>query len=72
MVVDDRIAAIPFIDYRQNPDGIDGSSGAQIAGGLSPDDARRLAAILDSGPLPGELDAVTRQEPCGCACEGER
>jgi preprotein translocase subunit SecD len=60
MVLDDRIAAIPFIDYRQNPDGIDGSSGAQIAGGLSPDDARRLAAILDSGPLPGELDPVMR------------
>ena len=55
LVVDDRIVAVPFIDYRQAPDGIDGAGGAQITGGLTTETARWMAAMLDSGPLPAEL-----------------
>jgi preprotein translocase subunit SecD len=55
MVLDDRIVAVPFIDYRASPEGIHGASGAQISGGMSSQSARRLAAILNSGPLPGNL-----------------
>jgi preprotein translocase subunit SecD len=54
IVLDDRIIAVPFIDYRANPDGV-GAGGAQISGGMSSASARRLSAILNSGPLPGEL-----------------
>jgi hypothetical protein len=50
-VVDDRIVSVPFIDWKINPDGIDGALGAHILT-ASAEDARRLAAILDAGPLP--------------------
>ena len=52
IVVDDRIVSMPFINWREVPDGIDGAQGAQIVVGTA-EQARRLAAILDSGPLPG-------------------
>ena len=55
IVIDDRIASTPFIDGRMNPEGIDGADGAQIAGDFTPETARQLAAILNSGPLPGTL-----------------
>ena len=57
LVLDDRIMARPYIDFRASPDGIDGADGAQIQGGLTPESARRIAAILNSGPLPGALRA---------------
>jgi preprotein translocase subunit SecD len=56
IVVDDRIASVPFIDFRQNPDGIDGATGMQISGGLTPDTARQLAALLSAGPLKAPLE----------------
>jgi preprotein translocase subunit SecD len=55
MVIDDRIVSVPFIDYRQEPDGIDGAGGGQISGGLTAQTARWIAAMLASGPLPAEL-----------------
>jgi preprotein translocase subunit SecD len=55
IVVDDRILSVPYIDFRISPDGIDGSDGTQILGDLTPQTARRLAAILNAGPLPGPL-----------------
>ena len=55
MVIDDRIVSVPYINYRDNPDGIDGVSGAQISGDMSEQTARWVAAMLDSGPLPAEL-----------------
>jgi preprotein translocase subunit SecD len=55
IVIDDRIVSVPFIDFRQAPDGIDGSAGAQISGGLTPETARRLAALLSAGPLAANL-----------------
>jgi preprotein translocase subunit SecD len=58
IVLDDELAAVPFIDYRHAPDGIDGSSGVQIQGGLTPDRARQIATILDTGPMPATLVPV--------------
>lgn len=55
IVLDDRIVTTPYIHPREAPDGIDGSSGAQIQGGLTEETARRIAAILSAGPLPGKL-----------------
>lgn len=56
IVVDDRIVSVPFIDFRQAPNGIDGTSGVQIQGGLTKQSARRLAALLSFGPLPAALE----------------
>jgi preprotein translocase subunit SecD len=51
IVVDDRIVSVPYINWQDNPDGVDGAQGAHVVT-TSEEDARRLAAILDSGPLP--------------------
>jgi preprotein translocase subunit SecD len=56
IVVDDRVAAVPFIDFRQNPEGIDGASGMQISGDLTRESARQLAALLSAGPLPASFE----------------
>ena len=55
IVLDDRIVSVPFIDFRQAPDGIDGAAAMQISGDLTPETARRVAALLNAGPLPADL-----------------
>jgi preprotein translocase subunit SecD len=55
IVIDDRIAGVPYIDARQAPNGIDGLDAVQISGGLTPQTARRLAALLSAGPLAAPL-----------------
>jgi preprotein translocase subunit SecD len=57
IVIDDRIVAVPFIDFRVAPDGIDGADGAQISGNLTEKTARQMASILDTGALPGRLSS---------------
>ncbi|MCA1699179.1 MAG: hypothetical protein LC790_09885, partial [Actinobacteria bacterium] len=59
IVIDDKIVAVPRIDAQMAPNGLDGATPVQISGGLSPDDAARLAAVLDSGPLPAALHLTT-------------
>jgi preprotein translocase subunit SecD len=56
IVVDDRIVSVPYIDFRQAPNGIDGSAGLHIQGGLTPATARQLAALLSAGPLAAALE----------------
>ncbi|MFN8151629.1 MAG: hypothetical protein U0R24_10965 [Solirubrobacterales bacterium] len=55
VVVDDEIVSRPIIDPNENPDGIDGSTGAQISGGLTATEAQQLAATLQAGSLPASL-----------------
>jgi preprotein translocase subunit SecD len=55
IVLDDRILTMPYINFREVPDGIDGSAGTRISGGLTPETASRIAAILSAGPLPAAL-----------------
>ena len=55
IVLDDRIVSLPYINHRENPNGIDGAAGMQISGDLTPQTARYLAAILSAGPLPATL-----------------
>jgi SecD/SecF fusion protein len=59
IVLDDELESVPYINYQEAPDGIDGRGGVQIQGGLTLDRARAIAAILDSGPMPGTLEPVT-------------
>jgi preprotein translocase subunit SecD len=56
IVVDDRLVSAPFIDFRQAPNGLRGSAGVEIQGGLTPETARQLAALLDAGPLAADLE----------------
>ena len=55
IVLDHRLVTLPYINYRENPDGIDGSSGLLIERGLTPQGARDMAAVLTTGPLPAAL-----------------
>ena len=55
VILDDRLLSVPFINFQEAPDGIDGATGSQIQGGLSGERARQIAAILDSGPMPASL-----------------
>ena len=44
IVLDHKIVSRPVIDYQENPDGIDGRTGAQISGGFTTQQAQDLAS----------------------------
>ncbi len=58
IVLDDRILAVPFMDFRITPEGIDPNEGSRIVGGMTMASARQLAALLAGGELPRSLEAV--------------
>ena len=60
IVIDDALLSVPYIDFRQNPDGIDGRTGSQIQGGLTIASAREVAVLLKGEPLPAPLVLVGR------------
>jgi SecD/SecF fusion protein len=62
IVLDNELVSAPFINYRENPDGIDGSTGAQISGGFTITSAQDLAKILKIGALPIRLDLISRSQ----------
>jgi SecD/SecF fusion protein len=62
IALDNALVSTPYIDYRQNPDGIDGSTGAQISGGFTIQSAQDLAKILKIGALPLKLQLISRSQ----------
>src|SRR5215207_4504641 len=62
IVLDDDLVSSPFINYQENPDGIDGSTGAQISGGFTITSAQDLAKILQIGALPIKLELISRSQ----------
>ena len=52
IVLDREIKSWPQIDWTQYPNGISGSSGAQITGSFSVKEAKDLALVLQTGALP--------------------
>jgi SecD/SecF fusion protein len=59
IVLDKEVVSRPYIDYRENPDGIDGRTGAQISGGFSLQEAQDLANVLKTGALPITLKPIS-------------
>ncbi|MBV8218723.1 MAG: hypothetical protein JO325_09670 [Solirubrobacterales bacterium] len=57
VALDNELITVPYVDFRQYPDGINGDKGADIAGSFTLSFARDLATILRYGPLPVELTA---------------
>jgi SecD/SecF fusion protein len=55
IALDGRLITVPFIDFKQYPDGIDGDHGADIAGNLTSRSARDLAILIRYGSLPVDL-----------------
>jgi len=62
VVLDNELITVPFIDFQQNPDGIDGASGSQIEGGFTITSAQNLANLLKTGALPIELELISASQ----------
>ena len=62
IALDNELVSTPYINYRENPDGIDGVNGAQISGGFTITTAQNLAKLLKIGALPLELELVSRSQ----------
>jgi SecD/SecF fusion protein len=63
VVLDNEVKTRPIIDFSQNPDGIDGRTGAQISGGFSgPEEAQELATTLQIGALPINLKLISQTQ----------
>jgi SecD/SecF fusion protein len=62
IVLDREIRSAPYIDFHQNPDGIEGSNGAQITGLGSVGEAKDLALVLQTGALPVNFTVAERTD----------
>src|SRR5262245_11278402 len=62
IVLDQKVVSRPFIDYRENPNGIDGRTGAQISGGFTLTEAQDLADVLKTGALPIDLKPISETQ----------
>jgi SecD/SecF fusion protein len=62
IVLDGEIQSTPYIDFRQNPNGISGGNGAQITGIGSIKEAKDLALVLQTGALPVEFKTLEQTE----------
>jgi SecD/SecF fusion protein len=62
IVLDNELVSTPFIDFRQNPDGIDGRTGSQISGGFTIKSAQALANVLKTGALPLKLKLISSSQ----------
>ncbi len=59
VVLDQEVKSRPIIDYQENPDGIDGRTGAQISG-LEQGEAQDLANFIRIGALPIKLQLISQ------------
>src|SRR4051794_19257537 len=62
IALDNELVSAPYINWKENPDGIDGSTGAQISGSFTIQSAQDLATILKIGALPLKLSEVSRSQ----------
>ncbi len=63
VVLDNEVKTRPIINFQQNPDGIDGRTGAQISGGFqSIQEAQDIATFLQIGSLPINLKLISQTQ----------
>ena len=60
IVLDGEIVSSPIINFVDNPDGIDGRTGAQISGNFTLQEAQDLAEVLQIGALPIKLALISQ------------
>jgi SecD/SecF fusion protein len=58
VALDTQLITVPFIDFKQLPDGLPAAHGTMIPGGLSRASARELATELRLGALPVNLRLI--------------
>jgi len=62
-VLDNEVKTRPIINFAENPDGIDGRTGAQISGGFNGiGEAQDLASFLQRGALPINLTLISQSQ----------
>ncbi|MCW3017179.1 MAG: protein-export rane protein SecD, partial [Solirubrobacterales bacterium] len=62
IVLDNQLVSVPYIDYQQNGDGIDGSNGSEISGSFTIKSAQELANQLKYGALPVKLELISQSQ----------
>jgi SecD/SecF fusion protein len=63
VVLDNEVKSRPIINFNENPDGIDGRTGAQISGGFNNEqEAQELATTLQIGALPINLKLISETQ----------
>ena len=63
VVLDNVVETRPIINFAENPDGIDGRTGAQISGGFKDiTEAQDLATTLQIGALPINLKLISQTQ----------
>jgi SecD/SecF fusion protein len=63
VVLDNEVKTRPIINFAENPDGIDGRTGAQISGGFKDvTEAQDLATTLQIGALPINLKLISQTQ----------
>ncbi|MEX2106637.1 MAG: protein translocase subunit SecD [Solirubrobacterales bacterium] len=63
VILDNKIKTAPIVNFAENPDGIDGRTGAQIGGGFTGvQDAQDLATVLQIGALPINLKLISQTQ----------
>jgi len=60
VVLDNEVVSRPIINFVENPQGIDGRTGAQISGSFDLTEAQDLAENLRIGALPIELNLISQ------------
>jgi SecD/SecF fusion protein len=62
-ILDNEVKTRPIINFAENPDGIDGRTGAQISGGFNGiGEAQDLATFLQRGALPINLNLISQSQ----------
>ena len=62
VALDNKLVTVPSIDFKQYPDGIDGTNGADITGGFTIQSAQDLATQLRLGALPIKLKLISEAQ----------
>jgi SecD/SecF fusion protein len=63
VVLDNEVKSRPIVNFSENPDGIDGRTGAQISGGFNNEqEAQELATTLQIGALPINLKLISETQ----------
>ena len=62
IVLDNEIISAPYIDFQQNPDGIDAANGSEISGGFTIQSAQDLSNLLKTGALPIRLELISSSQ----------
>ena len=62
IVLENQLITVPYINYRQNPEGIDASTGSEITGNFTTTSAQNLANELQAGALPVKLKLISESQ----------